>query len=113
LVDVQRQSTPLPLASSMVGALDARIDQLTGAGAAPAPLSRRALACTALTFGAGVLLLWLSTRGMGPAQVVMAAQRLGVPRAMDCWRCLMAPALLGVAAIETAATIGRAGRWTR
>jgi Zn-dependent protease with chaperone function len=100
LVDAQRQTTSLPLAPGIAGALDARLDQLTGARAAPARLSRRALIATWLTFGAGTLLLWLSTLGMGPAQVIVAARHLGTLRVMDPWRCLVAPAVLGAMALE-------------
>lgn len=111
LVDAQRPAPPLPLAPGIAGVLDARLDQLTGAGAVPARLSRRALIATALTFGAGALLLWLSTLGMGPAQVLLRVQHLGALRIPDPWRCLGAPAVIGAAALQAPAALAHVRRW--
>ena len=94
LVDAQRQAPPLPLAPGMVGAIDARLDQLTGIEARPDGLSRGALVHTCLTFAAGLLLLRVNTLGPEPLRSLLALPPLPAPTLAFPWHCLLVPTLL-------------------
>ncbi len=84
-------SVPAP---SMVGALDARLDQLTGVSSAPLQLSRRALVLTWLAFAFGVLLLRMSSMALPPQHTLLGLFELPPVRLAVSWPCLAAACLL-------------------
>lgn len=81
------------LASSMVGALEARINQIAGVAARPAPLSREAVLQTWLVLGAELLLIRVSTLGM-PTQTLLSLPALPRPSVLLDWHCLLVPLIL-------------------
>ncbi len=81
------------LASGMVGVLEARINQISGRAAEPAPLSRAAVQQTVLVLGAGLLLIRVSTLGM-PGETLFSLPALPRPTVWLDWHCLPAPLLL-------------------
>jgi Zn-dependent protease with chaperone function len=104
LVDAQRGAPPVLLAPGMVGALDARLDQLAGLETAPARLSRPALLCTWLVFGAGLLLLRLGTLDPAQPHTLLSVPSLRLANAASFWRSLIVPTLLcGVVQVAKAA----------
>jgi Zn-dependent protease with chaperone function len=86
-------ASPLTLASGMAGALEARINQLTGLDTPPTPLSREALQQTWLALGAGLLLIRVSTLGL-PRETLFSLPTLPPPSVTLDWRCLFVPMIL-------------------
>ena len=76
---------PVP---GMIGALDARLDQLTGAHDVPPRLSRHALALTWLAFALGVLVLRLSSMELPPQHTALGLFELPPARLAVSWLCL-------------------------
>ncbi len=92
---------PVP---GMIGALDARLDQLAGATDVPLRLSRRSLALTWLAFALGLLLLRLSGLGIPPQHTLLGLVALPPLRFDVPGQCLAASgALAGALQIASAA----------
>ena len=94
MVGARGNAPALPLAPGMVGALDARLDQLTGVVITPALLSRRSLVHTWLMFALGLLLLKLIAFGFPVRQSLMGFFGTSPWHGAFPWRCLVAPTIL-------------------
>jgi beta-lactamase regulating signal transducer with metallopeptidase domain len=82
------------LVPAMTGALDARLDQLIGAGDVPPRLSRRALVWTCLSFALGLSLLRLSSMGLPPHHTVLGLFVLPSVRVAMTRTCLLVSCLV-------------------
>ena len=110
LVDAPGTPAALLPVPGMIGALDARLDQLAGVTDVPLQLSRRALALTLLAFALGFLLLRLSSIGLPPHHTLLGLVTLPPVRLTLAWPCLAtALAVAGVLQL-TAMAVARARR---
>ena len=79
----------IPLATGMVGSLDARFDQLTGVVVVAPPLSRGAMLGTVLAFTAGLGVLALSLLALESAANPVSMDMQSSGPVQLPWRCLI------------------------